>query len=334
MKRILTIIILISFSKVSFAQDPHFSQFFSSPLTLNPAFTGKFNGNYRLTADHRNQWPTINNAFVTTTASIDFHILQDKINSSDMFGVGVSFLSDNSANSAVKLNYASISTAYHKGLDEDGNITLGVGLQGTYSNMFINTSNLKFEDQLELSGFTGISKESFAGATLQSNYFDLNGGVLFSGSSSDKNNYYAGVSMYHINQPQQKFNGTATPLRSRVTGHAGASFLLNDNFGLHLSGLYSYQSGATETLLGGTAQFITNPSDASPVSVYAGGWVRFNDAIIPYVGLEFSSFRLGMSYDVNTSSLKTASLNRGGMEISFIYTHQPNTDKPISCPKF
>lgn len=27
-----------------FAQDPHFSQYFASPLTLNPAYTGKFNG--------------------------------------------------------------------------------------------------------------------------------------------------------------------------------------------------------------------------------------------------------------------------------------------------
>ena len=251
-----------------------------------------------------------------------------------MFGLGFSFLSDNSANSAVKLNYASISTAYHKGLDEDGNNTLGVGLQGTYSNMFINTSNLKFEDQLELTGFTGISHEAFAGSTLQSNYFDLNGGVLFSGSTNEKNNYYVGVSMYHINQPKQKFNGTATPLRSRVTTHAGGSFLLNDNFGIHLSGLYSYQSGATEALLGGAAQFIANPGDPSPVSVYAGGWYRFNDAIIPYIGLEFLNARLGISYDVNTSSLNTASLNRGGIEISLVYTHQPNTDKPISCPKF
>jgi hypothetical protein len=58
------------------------------------------------------------------------------------------------------------------------------------------------------------------------------------------------------------------------------------------------------------------------------------DAIIPYFGLEYNNTRLGLSYDVTTSSLKTAAINRGGIEISFIYTHQPNTDKPINCPKF
>jgi hypothetical protein len=54
------------------AQDPHFSQFFSSPLTLNPAFTGKFFGAYRVMGNYRNQWPTINNAFTTATFAADF----------------------------------------------------------------------------------------------------------------------------------------------------------------------------------------------------------------------------------------------------------------------
>jgi hypothetical protein len=60
------------------AQDPHFSQFFASPLTLNPAFTGKFDGLWRLAANHRDQWPSIPKAYVTSTASLDFPILKRK----------------------------------------------------------------------------------------------------------------------------------------------------------------------------------------------------------------------------------------------------------------
>lgn len=334
MKQFLTIILFLILGNTAIAQDPHFSQFFASPLTLNPAFTGKFNGNYRLSANYRNQWPTINNAFITSTGSVDFHIMESKIPSNDMFGMGFSLLTDNSASGAVKFNYASFSTAYHKGLDEDGTNQLGVGIQATYSNMIINTSNLKFEDQLTTTGFTGISLENFAGATLQSNYLDLNAGVLYNGSSNENNNYYFGISAYHINQPKQKFAGNSYPINTRITAHAGAYFLLNENFGLHVSGLHSTQGGALETVIGGAAQFIANPSAASPVSIYAGSWLRLNDAVIPYFGLEFADARLGISYDVNTSSLKTASLNKGGIEISLIYTHQPNTDRPINCPKF
>lgn len=334
MKKIFVTLILALLSSIVIAQDPHFSQFFASPLTLNPAFTGKFNGNYRLAGNYRNQWPSINNAFITSTASIDFRILENKIRNNDLFGVGFMFLNDKSANSAVKLNYASFSTAYHKGLDEDGNNQLGIGLQATYSNMFINTSNLKFEDQLEATGFTGISKETFDGATLQSNYFDLNAGILYTGSSNETNNYYVGLSMYHINSPKQKFAGNDYTLSPRVTAQAGYYFMFNENVGLHLSGMHSTQAATTETLVGGAVQLVANPNTNSPVNIYVGSWVRFKDAIIPYVGLEFSNTRLGMSYDVNTSSLKTATINRGGLEISLIYSHQPNTDRPINCPKF
>src|SRR5436190_24167665 len=81
------------------AQDPHFSQFFASPLTLNPAFTGKFDGSWRLAANHRDQWPSIPKAYVTTSASIDFPIMKKRIPANDVFGVGISGLTDASANS-------------------------------------------------------------------------------------------------------------------------------------------------------------------------------------------------------------------------------------------
>ena len=57
-------------------QDPHFSQFFASPLTINPSFTGKFDGDIRMTAIHRNQWPSIPKAYITTGASADFNLLK------------------------------------------------------------------------------------------------------------------------------------------------------------------------------------------------------------------------------------------------------------------
>ena len=49
------------------AQDPAFSQFFASPLTLNPALTGKFSGVVRVAGNYRDQWPQINNASVSYT---------------------------------------------------------------------------------------------------------------------------------------------------------------------------------------------------------------------------------------------------------------------------
>ncbi|CAF3758510.1 unnamed protein product [Rotaria sp. Silwood1] len=335
MKRIYYTYCLLLLCCIAKAQDPHFSQFFASPLTLNPAFTGKFNGNYRVAGNYRNQWPEINNAFVTGTASIDFHLFENRMKSGDMFGAGFMFLTDNSANSAVKMNYGSGSLAFHKTMDEDANKQFSIGLQGTYSNFLINTSKLVFEDQLTTLGFTGQSKELIAGQTLQTSYFDANAGLLFTSFNPENNsNYYLGLSMYHVNKPTINLSGTNFSLNPRYTLHAGGFYAFSDAVGLHLSGLHSSQGGTTETVVGGAFQLTASTDATNPIYVYAGSWLRLNDALIPYIGLEYSNTRLGVSYDVNTSSLKTASVSKGGIEVSLIFTNQPNTDRPINCPKF
>jgi type IX secretion system PorP/SprF family membrane protein len=316
------------------AQDPHFSQFFASPLTVNPALTGKFNGTYRIAGNYRNQWPSINNAYTTATVSADFHIMQNKIADNDAWGLGFAGYNDNSSNGAVKFNYFSVSTAYHKGLDEDGMHQLGAGFQVTYANMLINTAGLTFEDQLTNSGFTGVTSEVFNSATLKSSYIDVNAGILYNGSTDARNNFYLGVSMFHINRPNQQFTGAQYVLEPRVTFHGGGYFPLGTNSTLHLSAMQNMQGGASETLAGGAIQLTADPDAEKPTSLYLGSWIRFNDAIIPYLGLEYNDFRLGLTYDYNYSSLKTGSLNRGGIEISLIYTRKPSTERPVNCPKF
>ena len=80
--------------------------------------------------------------------------------------------------------------------------------------------------------------------------------------------------------------------------------------------------------------------ETKPVNVYIGSWVRLNnvgDAIIPYVGLDYGRFNLGMSYDVNVSGFKLASQSQGGIEISLIYIFKKSEDKgdsKVQCPRF
>jgi type IX secretion system PorP/SprF family membrane protein len=334
MRSTIIIIVFICATIKSLAQDPHFSQFFSSPLTLNPAFTGKFNGDLRIAGDYRNQWPSINRAFTTSTLSVDVPIMATRIAPNDTWGAGVMGYSDQSANSALKLNYLTVSTAFHKGLDEDGYQQIGAGFQATYSNMILDVSQLKFADQLTPFGFTGTTTELFNNSTLKNNFFDLNAGVLYSGSTADNNNYYAGISMYHLTRPKQHFTGTYFVLNPRTTFHAGGYFPVGATSTLHLSGLYSTQAQASETVVGGAMQIVVADNSEKPTSVYFGSWMRLNDALIPYVGLEFGDFRLGATYDANISSLKTASQARGGMELSLIYIRRPLGSRALPCPKY
>ncbi len=333
MRKILFYLFAILFTLGVKAQDPHFSQFFASPLTLNPAFTGKFDGKWRLAANHRDQWPSIPKAYVTTSASVDFPILASKIPEGDVFGVGISGVSDASADNALKLNYGSLSMSYHRALDEDGYNTIGAGFQATYSSMTIDVNKLTIEDQLTQNGFTQPTNDILVNGNNQ-NYFDMNAGLLYSGSSNGENNYYLGVSMYHINRPRVSFKDKNWYLSGRVTLHGGGTFPVSDVVAVNASVIHQIQNKASETILGAALALNANPGEINPTSLYIGSWYRFNDAVIPYLGLEFAGLRIGASYDINTSSLKAATASRGGSEISIIYIKRKPESKGIPCPKF
>src|SRR5664279_1851683 len=180
------------------AQDPHFSQFFASPLTLNPALTGKFDGTLRVAGNYRNQWPAFNNVYTTSTLSVDFGILKNKLPDFDTWGVGILALTDKAGSGVLTNNYIGLSTSYHKALDEDGFQQLGIGFQGMYGQKQLNTGKLLFEDQLTPFGFTGVTQEIFNNNNLNIKYLDVNAGLMYSSSTNEQNNFYIGASMYHI----------------------------------------------------------------------------------------------------------------------------------------
>src|ERR1700761_1738547 len=62
-------------------QDLHFSQWFNSPLTINPANTGFIpDADYRLGANYRNQWVTVLGApYKTMSIWGDAQVMRDKI---------------------------------------------------------------------------------------------------------------------------------------------------------------------------------------------------------------------------------------------------------------
>ena len=335
MRKWFSFLILLFTAFAAAAQDPNFSQFFASPLTLNPALTGKFDGQYRAAGNYRNQWPTIFNAYTTATASFDAGILKDRISEVDQFGVGVMGFTDRSGNGALQYNYLALSTAYHKGLDEDGYNQIGAGFQATFVSKMLNVSSLKFGDQLRSDGFTGITQESFTKSQLSLSYFDVNAGVLYNGTSNGSNNYYAGVSVYHINRHKETFTAGEYYLAPRVTFQAGGKIPLGYH-ALHLSANHSRQAGALNTVIGGAYALNVNESEADGTNLYLGTWYRLGDALIPYVGLEFGGLQIGATYDVNISGLKPASNMRGGAELSLIYIRQPRDAgaKKLNCPKF
>lgn len=338
MKRVcLLLYIFLSVSLFSKAQDPHFSQFFASPLTLNPALTGKFDGTLRVAGNYRNQWPAFNNVYTTQTLSIDFGIMRKKIPENDIWGVGILALSDKAAGGILTNNYIGLSTSYHKSLDENGFNQIGVGFQGSYGQKRLDWTKLIFPDQLTPFGFdiTVPSADISAMNVSNINILDINAGLIYSTSSNSTNNFYIGASQYHINKPKESFKGGTWTVAPRTTVSAGGYFPVSDLLTLHTSGIFQLQAQSTETTIGAALSAnLTETDGPNPSQIYFGTWLRVKDAIIPYLGLEFSGLRIGASYDINTSDLKSGSQSRGGMELSLIYIKRPPDQKGIPCPKF
>jgi len=336
--------VAVLFSGSVKAQDVHFTQYFTSPLTLNPALTGLVTDDLRFSGNYRQQWGSVSaNPYVTGTVSFDIATLKGKLPEGDALGIGILGLYDKSGSGGLTNTTVGLSLAYHKAFGRDRQQHLSFGLQGNLVQKNLNFAQLTFEDMYNNGNGTLAypTAERFNNADLT--YPDFNGGIMYSGKVSEHVTAYLGYSYYHMTQPVETFlNNDNHQIHSRQTGYLGGSFDMNPNTVLYASALYQSQASATEIVIGAAVGFILNPGHDEEYQkstiFYLGGWYRYTDAIAPYVGIEWSKMRLGFSYDVNISTFTQATHGVGAYEISLIYFGRINRNERSpqynwSCPK-
>jgi type IX secretion system PorP/SprF family membrane protein len=325
------------------AQDIHFTQYFTSPLTLNPAMTGLVPDDIRFAGNYRTQWSAVSpNPYITGTASYDMSMLKGKLPEGDAMGIGMLVLYDKSGTGGLTNTTAGLSLAYHKAFGADRQHHISLGLQGFYVQKTLDFSKLTFEDMYDQNtgqlAYPTLTK--FTNTNI--GYADFNGGIMYSGKVSDHATGYIGYSYYHLTQPTESFLGESNQIHARQTGYLGGSFDMNENTVLYASALLQTQASATEIMVGGAVGFVLNPGHDEEYQkntiFYLGGWYRYGDAVAPYVGIEWSKMRIGVSYDVNLSSFTPATNGVGAYEISLIYfgrinRHERNPNYNWSCPK-
>lgn len=349
-KIILGITAIAALSSQSFAQDAHFSQYFSSPLTLNPALTGLTPCDLRVAANVRSQWSSVTaNPYLTGTVSFDLATLKGKLDNGDAVGIGVLALYDKSGAGGLQNITLGLSAAYHKafGGTYEKNHNISIGVQGYLVQKNVDFTKLKFEDQFNPSSGVAEYNTNENTGNHDLTYPDFNVGLMYSGRVSDYATAYAGFSVYHLTQPVETFlqggAGSSHIIHRRYSAYLGGSFNLNENIVLYASGLFQSQAKASETLIGAASGFILNRGYdreySRPTIFYLGAWYRYNDAIIPYVSLETKKIQIGVSYDVNVSNFMAATNGMGAWEISFIFNgcinkRDPNPKYNLACPKF
>lgn len=333
MKKLVLFIAVLLVHGYSYAQDPHFSQFFASPLTINPANTGNFSGSLRAALNSRTQLPEFNNPYATKTLSLDAPILKKYIKEDDKLSVGLLILSDQSGNKLLNDNNIAASVSYSKALDENANHSIALGFQVNYSMYRFDPLKANFEDQLTAGGFTGTSAEMILGNNFTKNTTDINAGILYTGSTSDNNIFYVGASYYHFAKPTVGFITPTYFTNSRVNIHGGAYFSLSDAASLHTSFQYQKQGQTNELLVGGAFSYYLGTENG--LELYAGLWSRVKESMIPYVGLEWNHIRAGFTYDMAAGTTLASSRFYQSSEFSLIYILD-NKSKAfkLRCPKF
>lgn len=307
------------------AQDPNFSQYFSSPLTLNPANTGNFEGPIRLASNFRNQWQGVGAVFNTGTVSAEFALKNDGVLIGDRLSIGILGLYDRALDGGFSSNFFGPSLGYHLWLDADRLHKLSIGFQAILANKRIDPTRLTFASQFSSGGFDqSLPSDEFL-MNQNINYLDWNTG-LFYNLSTEGGSYYAGLSSYHITRPKESYFGDATTrLPFRLTINAGAVRYLGDRGILNGSIMHQRQGNTNQTIFGlAYGHFLTE--GLTELTLYAGGWHRLNESIIPYLGLTYNRFHFGLSYDILLRQISQSSISNRSIELSVIYNFRDKSD--------
>jgi len=352
MKPTLTFFLLLVFNLSLFGQDQHFTQYFASPLTLNPALTGLFEGRYRVSFIYREQWRNaLDNPYSTFSGAADFRYFVNpkKRSYKDAFGVGVLFYSDRVAELNFSTNQIMLSGAFHKSLNASNDQTLSLGIQLGIAQRNVSYDQLTFED--EFNGTTGYV-EGATGEELPENNFafgDYQIGLNYSYAPKGGLGIYLGAAMHHIGEPEQSFYFEQTQnedvvvtnkLFRKYSGYVNFKIPVGSGVQFSPRALVYSQGPHMALNTGANLRFLFNGQRGG--AFHFGGWLRpvknvadySLDSAIAFFGVEYDNFLVGMSYDIGLDQLQTSLRNRGAFEISFAYLGQSEEDDSVPCPKF
>jgi type IX secretion system PorP/SprF family membrane protein len=303
------------------AQDPEFTQFYSNPLYLNPAFAGSKKCP-RIVMNYRNQWPNISGNFVTTSVAYDQRV--DGLNG----GLGFIVMQDNAAQTLKTLRASAI---YAYSINVTRKFTVNLGAEATFFQKSLDWNKLTFGDMIDpRRGFVYQTNDVPRGGTASG--VDFSAGIL---GFSDK--FYFGFAAHHLTEPNESLLNNDTPesrLPMKFTGHVGAMIPIDGGNGYTKSKTF-----ISPNLLfrnqGTFNQLNMGLYVKSGVMTY-GAWYRNRDAFIVSVGIDADNFRIGYSYDVTISKLSLSSGGSHEVSLGIVFPCKPKKKvfRTISCPSF
>ncbi|MCB0396764.1 MAG: PorP/SprF family type IX secretion system membrane protein [Flavobacteriales bacterium] len=319
-----------------FSQDVHFSQFYASPLTLNPAETGNFVGDCRLANNYRQQWKELGIPYRTLSLSYERQLfLKDQ-----HFSAGIILVHDKSGDAKLTGNKMYLSAGYHKRV---WGHTIHMGLQAGYIMKSFSIDALSFPNQWDnsLGQFNSSdpslpNNENAQGIGPSLSYFDLNAGIGWT-KRFNKFQPEVGAAFFHINHPRETFFSTGNRLKHRTTYYICGRFDVSNRIYLRPTLLFMSTVNAQDAVLGGLAGYNVGENKYKIKSLFVGGLFRDGikrnmDAGIATMGVQFNRVDVGLSYDINISSLEVYTNNKGALEFSIIYRCKSSVPSKLAIP--
>lgn len=295
------------------AQDSHFSQIYEMPILLNPARTGFFKDNYRLTGIYRSQWKEITQPFKTLSGALDLNVPAGK-NKTNIFGFAIMNFADKAGDANYSTNYFEACLSFHKNFGENFSHYIGGGVMGGFASTTFELDKLIFDEDFNGGTNTDIPVINNAG------YADLSIGFEYN-YLNEKTHFNVGVSVFHLNQPGiTYFNNDLSVIHRKFGFNAGLAKSLSDMIEIEPRLAFFRQGKSQEILLGADLKIVLARSSNANYAIYLGGYYRVGDALIPKLRIDMGDLTFGLSYDFNMSSLSEVSQLAGGPELTISFT--------------
>lgn len=321
-KKIMTSLAFVAALTHTHAQDIHFSQFFEAPLLRNPSLAGLFDGDLRLQMVYRDQWKSVTpNSF--RTASINGEYKMPVSGGDDFITVGAQLLLDKAGSAVQSTTHILPVVNYHKSLSTQRTSYISLGFMGGWVQKSIDyskitTNNQYYDENWNAGAPTG---EYFTDPTI--GYWDGSVGMNFNTSlgSEDQHMFFIGAAYHHINRPRTSFyKNAAIELKPKYVFSTGLKFAIDDFHSFTFHQDVFIQGSSREIIGGGWYSHTLGDFSDNPTYVLHGGlFIRYKDAVVPVVKMDIRSFSVTLSYDINTSPLKTSSQMRGGFELGLTF---------------
>jgi len=323
-KFIYTLLIIVSISTIQ-AQDFHYSQFYNSPLTVNPGNTGVFNGDIRAYTVYRMQWFTVATPYKTFTVALDAPIFKNKMKGDDFFAVGLNFNNDNQGNVRLKTNSYNALMSFTKfiGGRHKHNITLGYEIG--YATKTAAYGGAKWNSQWDGTNYNpGLGSGEPGGGG--SGFLDMSTGLVWNFTTTHLFRSALGFSFHHFTAPNNTIRGGVDKLIPKFSVQWNIGYKLSETSNTTLlPSIMAAQQGSSLLINGGLnvkyvleerSRYTTHQTDKA---FYIGVFYRFRDAAFVTFRYDYMDFTFSAAYDVNISGLSPASKTVGGFEISLMY---------------